>query len=359
MDRARAKRALADTSLAYEVSGDVWRAKAYKRAAQLIDAMRFSTGAAATSPSSYLVNAERPQNTPGFGPSSAAIVRYVARHPEFCDLSSSKDALCVPPPHDSVVDRRKLGAYKLFRGVLSIGHAAALRAVNEHGARTLTDLLASYQNSGSRVPELVRLGTRFYRDLNTKIPRVVAEEAIMHVRRAISRACKSLTVDDVVPLGSFRRGKQEVGDIDLLVTRPGTDMSALAKALSEELHRDETDDCGSFVAPISNGRRKFSFLYRSSSSVNKTRRVMRVDVFSVRDHQEAPFFMIHGTGSASHNEFLRQIARKTGLTLNEYGLFDAKTRRRVHLADDDDTALSERDVYAALGVPYVPPERRD
>ena len=359
-DRVRAKRTLSDTSLAYEVSGDVWRAKAYKRAAQIIDAIKFSSGSEKTN---YLVDARRPESTPGFGPSSAAIVNYVNKHPEFCDRrlsKSNRDSLCVPPPHDAVVDRDKLSAYKLFRGVLGVGHAAALRAVNEHGARSLDDLLTSYQKEG-KVPELISHGVRFYHDLNTKIPRNVAETAILHLRLAIARASASfLTADDVIPLGSYRRGKHKVGDIDLLVTRPGTDMSALAKALIIELKHEGNDD-GSLVAMISKGRRKLSFLYRSvAANKNKQKtspgRVMRVDVFSVHDEQEIPFFMMHGTGSAAHNEFLRQIARKKGHTLNEYGLFDAKTRRRVDFAR---SPPSEREVYSALGVPFVPPERRN
>ena len=58
------------------------------------------------------------------------------------------------------------------------------------------------------------------------------------------------------------------------------------------------------------------------------------------------------TGSKDHNVRLRELARRQGLTISEYGVFEEKTGRRV-------AGATEEDVYASVGLPWIPPELRE
>ena len=61
--------------------------------------------------------------------------------------------------------------------------------------------------------------------------------------------------------------------------------------------------------------------------------------------------LLYFTGDKQHNIWLRKIAIKKGLKLNEYGLFDNKTNRRI-------AGASEKEIYNLLGVKFLPPEKR-
>ncbi len=131
--------------------------------------------------------------------------------------------------------------------------------------------------------------------------------------------------------GSLRRMCETIGDVDLLVasTRPGPVMAAFVghPAVTRVLARGDT---------------KSSVL---------TDRGLQVDLRVV----EPPVWgaaLIYFTGSKAHNVRIRELAVRAGLKLNEYGLFDAKTGDLL-------AARTEEEVYARLGLPFIPPTLRE
>jgi DNA polymerase (family 10) len=136
-------------------------------------------------------------------------------------------------------------------------------------------------------------------------------------------------VERVEIAGSFRRRKETVGDLDLLVCGGSADavMEAFVSypEAAEVLGRGET------------------------KSSLKMRNGLQVDL----RHVPAESFgaaLLYFTGSKEHNIELRKIALDKGLSLNEYGL----TRGEKTVA-----ARSEEDVYRALGLAWIPPELRE
>ena len=129
--------------------------------------------------------------------------------------------------------------------------------------------------------------------------------------------------------GSFRRRKESVGDLDLLVAarRP-------AQALE---HFVAFPAAGSVLA---RGSTRAALLLHSG---------LQVDL-RVVDEAEFGAAFVYLTGSKAHNIALRLHAQERGLWLNEYGVFRGKTRI---------AAESEEQVYAALGLPFVEPELRE
>jgi len=139
-------------------------------------------------------------------------------------------------------------------------------------------------------------------------------------------------VDAVTPAGSLRRGRETVGDLDLLVTGPSA-----------------TDALDKFVAyprveeVLGHGENK--------ASAKVGREGLQVDVRALLPESFGAA-MQYFTGSKDHNVAIRLRAVKMGLKLSEYGLFRVADDARVG-------GETEEGIYQALGLPWIPPELRE
>ncbi|MEU6009899.1 DNA polymerase/3'-5' exonuclease PolX [Streptomyces sp. NPDC047453] len=131
--------------------------------------------------------------------------------------------------------------------------------------------------------------------------------------------------------GSLRRMRETIGDIDVLVA---ADRSAPFMGALTELP--------STAEVIAHGAKKTSI--RTVTGVQVDLRVVRPDSWGAG--------MQYFTGSKAHNIRTRTIAVHLGLKLSEYGLFDAENGERV-------ASRSEDEVYARLGLPWIPPTLRE
>ncbi len=144
-------------------------------------------------------------------------------------------------------------------------------------------------------------------------------------------------VEKVTPAGSLRRGRETVGDLDLLVT---------GKCCDTESHRNAViDRIVSFpgiLDVLAKGENKVSIKLRSGMQVDV--RLLSPDSFGAA--------MQYFTGSKNHNVQLRQRAIKQGYTLNEYGLVRVEDNKRV-------AGKTEQEIYKTLGLKFIPPELRE
>ncbi len=195
------------------------------------------------------------------------------------------------------------------------------KAAREHRVRRLPRMGATseanilkaidrYKKRSSRIP------------LSVAIP--IAEEVLAYLKGIEG-------VERLSTAGSFRRGRETVGDIDVLATssRPGDVMRAFVKMpMVEDV--------------LVNGSTKTSVI------VNET---VQVDLRIV-DSRSFGTVLQYFTGSKDHNVKLRGIALQKGYSLSEYSL--------TRLSDQKELFFErEEDVYARLGLPYIPPEIRE
>jgi DNA polymerase (family 10) len=137
------------------------------------------------------------------------------------------------------------------------------------------------------------------------------------------------TVDQVAIAGSLRRCRDTVGDLDLLVT--AADGAAVCAHFTAYPDVREVREAGATRASVV-----------LASGLQVDLRVVAGESFGAA--------LLYFTGSKAHNIRLRTLALERGLKLNEYGLFEGKRRL---------AGRSEREVYAALGLPEIPPELRE
>lgn len=139
-------------------------------------------------------------------------------------------------------------------------------------------------------------------------------------------------VDKVTTAGSLRRGRETVGDIDLLVTGPSA-----ADALERFVAYPRVHQV------LGKGANK------ASATVGLEGVQVDVRALPVESYGAA---MQYFTGSKEHNIAIRQRALKLGLTLNEYGLFRVDDESRM-------AGATEEEVYEKLGLAWIPPELRE
>ena len=131
--------------------------------------------------------------------------------------------------------------------------------------------------------------------------------------------------------GSYRRGRETVGDLDLLVV-----------ASDRELAMDQFESFSGRSQTILRGETKMSI---------RVGKGFQVDLRLVED-SEFGAAMQYFTGSQAHNVHVRRIAKQKGLKVNEYGVFRIDDESRI-------AGASEQEVYQAIGLPWIPPELRE
>jgi DNA polymerase (family 10) len=135
---------------------------------------------------------------------------------------------------------------------------------------------------------------------------------------------------EVVPVGSYRRRRETVGDLDLIVVGDAVTLGEAFVAFPE------------VEEILVHGEAKTSVVLASG---------LQVDLRPfARDSLGAA--LQYFTGSKAHNVALRERAVRRGLKLNEYGVFVVETGEKV-------AGATEEDVYAALGLAWIPPELRE
>jgi DNA polymerase (family 10) len=167
--------------------------------------------------------------------------------------------------------------------------------------------------------------------------RFLLDEADRTAEKLVAHLAGLPGVDRITPAGSLRRGRETVGDLDMLVTGPCcTDPQQRDAVLARIVAFPGIMDV------LAKGENKVSFKLRGGMQVDV--RVLPPESFGAA--------MQYFTGSKSHNVALRQRALKMGFTLNEYGLARLSDEKRV-------AGKTEQDIYARLGLDFIPPELRE
>lgn len=136
-------------------------------------------------------------------------------------------------------------------------------------------------------------------------------------------------VKQVVVAGSYRRRKETVGDLDLLATA-----TARSPIMDRFTAYDEVQEM------LSKGPTRSTVTLRAGLQVDL--RVVPQESFGAALH--------YFTGNKAHNIAVRRLGQRRGLKINEYGIFRG---------DERVGGKTEEDVFAAVGLPYIPPELRE
>ncbi len=167
--------------------------------------------------------------------------------------------------------------------------------------------------------------------------RFLLDTAEDHAQKIVEHLRDYPGVEKATPAGSLRRGRETVGDLDILVTGPACCDDAERQKLIEHIIK-----LPGFMEIIARGENKVSFRMRGGMQVDV--RFLPPESFGAA--------MQYFTGSKGHNVSLRQRALKLGYTLNEYSLARLDDQQVV-------ASKTEEEIYSALKLDYIPPEMRE
>lgn len=201
--------------------------------------------------------------------------------------------------------------------------AHRVRELKGFGAKTEETILAGIGLAAS--PEAQRM---YWNDADA-----IAQTILSHLR-----VCNSIRQMDVA--GSYRRGKETIGDLDIVV---------------ESADGDEVMDRLGELPDVEKvlGRGDTKMSVRLGSGLQVDLRIVPKKSYGAA--------LLYFTGSKPHNIVLRGLAKDCGLKINEYGVF----RVGKDAADDEEATgkyvcgATEEEVYGQLKLPWIPPELRE
>ena len=204
-------------------------------------------------------------------------------------------------------------------GVEALAREGKIRTLPRMGEKHEQKLLKAIQ-------DYRRIGGRFLLETGEKL----AQSLVEHLMSVPG-------VEQVTPAGSLRRGRDTVGDLDILVTGPACAVDETRQKIVDHLLKFP-----GLMEIIAQGENKVSFRQRNGMQVDV--RLLPPESFGAA--------LQYFTGSKAHNVALRQRALKMGFTLSEYSLADLKTEKPV-------AGKSEEEIYAKLELDFIPPELRE
>ena len=212
------------------------------------------------------------------------------------------------------------------------------RLRNELGVQSLADLRRALVEQ--RLRGLKGFGEKSEEKLRQSVARLEEQGALDRSPIAVALPLAERLLEELraVPgvthaqyAGSLRRFSETIGDIDIIVTAAEAEPVMHALTASNVVDR-----------VLAHGGGKTSIV---------TRQGVQVDLRVVAEHQLGAA-LLYFTGSKGHNIKLRQRALARGLTLNEYALSELDSGKVV-------ASLTEAEIYAALGLPFIPPVLRE
>jgi DNA polymerase (family 10) len=321
MDNPTMARLLAETADLLEIDGgDGFRIRSYRRAAEAAEQTTVDLMAASAETARLL-------EIPGIGKGMAANLQAIA-------------ATGTLPLRDELLAKYGAGLLELLKlpgmgpkTVALLWDAAKIGSIDQLAEAIEAGRLAGLPRMGEKQIEKLRKGIDDYRRSAGRFRIDVAEEA---AQRISAYLLAFDGIEKVTPAGSLRRGRETAGDLDLLVTGPACAPEHTAAAVEYVAAYPGIQDM------IAKGENKVSFHLSNG---------LQVDVRLLPSASYGAALQ-YFTGSKAHNVSLRQRALKMGYTLSEWAL------ARL---DDNSTiaAATEEEIYAALGMDWMPSELRE
>ncbi|MGD0735979.1 MAG: DNA polymerase/3'-5' exonuclease PolX [Terracidiphilus sp.] len=321
MDNATMALLLAETADLLEIDGgDSFRIRSYRRAAEAAEQTTVDLMTASAETARLL-------EIPGIGKGMAANLQAIA----------STGTL---PLRDELLTKYGAGLLELLKlpgmgpkTVALLWDAAKIGSIDQLAEAIEAGRLTGLPRMGEKQIEKLRKGIDDYRRSAGRFRIDVAEEAAQSISAYL---LKFDGIEKVTPAGSLRRGRETAGDLDLLVTGPACAPEHTAAAVEYVAAYPGIHDM------IAKGENKVSFHLSNG---------LQVDVRLLPSASYGAALQ-YFTGSKAHNVSLRQRALKMGYTLSEWAL--------ARLDDESVVAAAtEEEIYAALGMDWMPPEMRE
>jgi DNA polymerase (family 10) len=324
MENREVARILRETAQLLEIDGAmIGRYRSYERAAELLGSLPDSIEELAKDRAKLL-------DLPGIGDGMADHIQEILKTGHY----SLRTKLLKKYPETilHLLELQSLGPKKVAF-LWKTFHAGTVEQVEKLATEgKLRDLAGFGEKSEENILKAIAVHKKSVGRFHIDVATEEAEKLAGYIRKF------GKPIESVTPAGSLRRGRETVGDLDLLVTiASGKYTPKAVESIAQHiLGFPEIDQ------KLAHGENKVSFLLKSG---------MQVDV-RILEKESFGAALLYFTGSKEHNVTLRGRANKMGYTLNEYALATLKAERPV-------ASATEEEIYAKLELDYIPPELRE
>ncbi len=324
MENREVARILRETASLLEIDGaQIGRYRSYEKAAELVGSL--------SEPITELAkDTERLTALPGIGDRMAEHIQEILKTGDY----GLHKKLLKKYPHTllDLLTLQSLGPKK----VAQLWRTFKAATVDDVEKLARDEKLRDLPGFGEKSEQNILKAVEVFKKSSGRFHIHTADETAAKLMAYIQELGKK--VEAVTPAGSLRRGKETIGDLDLLVTLPsGRDSAKDIDAIADHILKYSAID-----QILARGENKVSFRLDSG---------MQVDV-RLLEKESFGAALLYFTGSKEHNVALRGRANKMGLTLNEYALATLKGERRV-------AGKTEEEIYTKLKLDYIPPELRE
>lgn len=290
-----------------------FRVRAYRNAARTIESLSQSL-------ESMIADGADLTELPGIGEDLAQKIADIVASGRFHDLDA--------------IEKRVPGALADLTELPGLGPKRVRSLFKDLGIASLPEL--SRAAKAGKLQTLPGFGPKIEQAVLQAVDRHISTEKRLMLSTAEDIAAPLIAylkampgVSSAVVAGSFRRRRETVGDLDLLVTcRRGTPVMERFAAYKE-------------VANV--------LAKGTTRSTVKLRSGLQVDLRVVPEVSHGAA-LVYFTGSKAHNVAIRMLGVRKGLKINEYGVFKGKQR----IAGN-----TEKEVYAEIDLPFIAPELRE
>lgn len=235
-----------------------------------------------------------------------------------------------------ILEREKNNPVNILAEVYGIGPKKAKELVDQ-GISSIEQL----RNNQQLLNDVQKVGLKYYEDILKRIPRSEIEE----YKAIFEKAFPKGTDGKMEIVGSYRRGAQTSGDIDIIITSSNPKVFT---TFVDNLIREKI-----ILHVLSRGPTKCLVV----SKIHTSDAARRVD-FLYTTPEEFPFAILYFTGSKIFNTVMRHIALEKGYTMNEHGINKMENKKKGEKVNK--LFKEEKDIFDFLGLEYKTPiERTD
>ena len=233
-----------------------------------------------------------------------------------------------------IIERERNNPVNILAEVYGIGPKKAKELV-DNGITSISQL----RENQHMLNDIQRVGLQYYEDILKRIPRSEIEDYKSYFEKAMPK----ISGAKMEIVGSYRRGAQSSGDIDVIITSnfPQVFVKFIDNLLKEKI----------ILNILSRGPTKCLVVAKISSSVS----ARRVD-FLYTNPEEFPFAILYFTGSKIFNTVMRHVALDKGYTMNEHGIYKMDAKKKGEKVNH--SFNSEEDIFNFLGLQYKTPIER-
>jgi len=312
-------RILNDVADLLDIQGEnEFRVRAYRNAARNITGVSQNIN-------EMVKNGEDLTELPGIGKNMAEKIEEIVRTGSLAQLEELEKKIPA-----ELLDLMKIPA---------LGPKRVALLYKELGVKSLEDLKEAAQKG--KIKGIKGLGDKTEKTILEEIERIQKGKV---ERRILLSECEQIAnplldylkniegVDKIEAAGSYRRKRETIGDLDILVTCKDT--SQVMKVMESFVRYEDVERV------LAKGETKSSVVFRNEFHVDL--RVVSQECYGAA--------LMYFTGSKAHNVEVRKLGQKQGLKISEYGAY--RGEKRVG-------GKTEQEVYSLLGLDYIPPELRE